>query len=135
MLILSKWFNTPYLPTLNTTLNPICEGEGTKILFQSPKYFQAEHFRLKSCLMNLIYCTNSNIYISLVFRCYALDWSATKSSLLLKNSWLRWRITVWILELSADTFITFSKPFKKIEKWKPDKCNSKVTMESYFILF
>ena len=27
-----------------TTLNPICEGEGSKILFQSPKSFQAEHF-------------------------------------------------------------------------------------------
>ena len=48
LLILSKWFNTPHLPTLNTTLYPICEGEGTKIFFQSPKSFHAEHFRL-SC--------------------------------------------------------------------------------------
>ena len=39
----------PHLPTLNTTFNPIFEGEETKILFQSQKSFQAEHSLLKSC--------------------------------------------------------------------------------------
>ena len=48
LLILRELFNTPYLPTLNTTLKPICEVEGAKILFQSPKFFQTEHFRIKS---------------------------------------------------------------------------------------
>ena len=38
------------MPTSSTTLNPIFEGEGTKILFQSQiqKSFQGEHFQLKS---------------------------------------------------------------------------------------
>ena len=40
----------PHLPTLNTTFNPIFEGEETKILFQSQKSLQAEHFRHNSCL-------------------------------------------------------------------------------------
>ena len=38
-------------PTQDTTLNPLPWGGGTEILFQSPKSFQAKHFRLKSCLM------------------------------------------------------------------------------------
>ena len=40
--------DTPWVVGLNTTLNPIFKGEGTEILFQSPKSFQAEHFHLKS---------------------------------------------------------------------------------------
>ena len=41
-------------PTLKNILNPIFEGKGIQILFQSPKSFQTQHFRLKSCLILVI---------------------------------------------------------------------------------
>ena len=37
-----------HLPTLNTTLDPICDGEGTKIFFQSQKSFSMLIFGMLS---------------------------------------------------------------------------------------
>ena len=49
---------------LNTTLNPTFEGEGTKVLFQIPKSFQAEQFQLTVLLSDKLEITSKNLECS-----------------------------------------------------------------------
>ena len=53
--------------TTNLTLS-LREGEGTKILFQSPKSFQAGHFRLKS-FYKIFFFAECRAQISVNFSC------------------------------------------------------------------